>query len=213
MVIVPDASIKPGMYYLALEAAQDFDAKTIFVNFESPNWFNSMSPVARPYENFVNWYATGSFCDLILSSASVAIPFAEQYYRTPYNDATLDYAPPAINNAIADIVVSEKHPKEKQVVVISRFGSLNSHKNMDQLLNVLPDELAGYTLALIVGTGEQPTEDALASLTDALGEKQLGSRKVRGNRQVRTHDFPVAVRGVRLSAGRGGLRRNALRGL
>lgn len=174
VVIVPDASIKPGMYYLALEAAQDFDAKTIFVNFESPNWFNSMSPVARPYENFVNWYATGSFCDLILSSASVAIPFAEQYYRTPYNDATLDYAPPAINNAIADIVVSEKHPKEKQVVVISRFGSLNSHKNMDQLLNVLPDELAGYTLALIVGTGEQPTEDALASLTDALGEKQIG---------------------------------------
>lgn len=173
VVVVPHGAQKSALYTAALEVARDNDATTLFVNFESPNWFNELSPDPKPEVNFLNWYAAASFCDAILCSAETGVPYAKEYFTTPYHEPQLAVAPPSINNGIADRVVEAMPEKERQVVVIGRFGDLSRHKNMDQLLKMLPEELSGYTLAIIVGTGLMPGDENVDKLQASVEQRGL----------------------------------------
>ena len=171
VVMVPD--LADEVVIQALQIAKRNGAKTGFINFESPNWFNAMSPEPRPLDGFRNWYAMGCFSDVILSSASTAVPFAERYYKNPFNTASYGVARPAINDSAAAIVKAAMPKKDKRITVFGRFGSSSSHKNLDGLLAVLPEGLDGYKLALVAGTSNHIEEATVQAMSDALAERGI----------------------------------------
>ncbi|MFW8637113.1 glycosyltransferase [Cribrihabitans pelagius] len=163
VVILPDGSRNPGMYYRVFEKAQSCNAKTVFINFESPNWFNALSPAPKKLADADNWFAASCFSDIVLSSAETAIPFAESYYQTLFHAPAFAAAPPAINSPVADLVKQQNFSREKQIVLISRFGNVSAHKNIDAVFDCITPEMQGYTLALIAGTSDLPDAQTLAA--------------------------------------------------
>mgnify|MGYP000111986543 CR=1 FL=1 len=170
VVILPDGSSNPVMYHEAFAKAQACNAKTAFINFESPNWFNALSPAPKKLADADTWFAAACFSDIILSSAQTAIPFAERFYKTLYHKPTFAAAPPAINSPIADLVKSENLPREKQITLISRFGNISAHKNINAIFDCITPEMKGYTLALIAGTSDLPDEATLLKFRSRLEE-------------------------------------------
>lgn len=171
VVMVPD--LNPEVCVLALNAARENKAKTALVNFESPNWFNAMSPEPRPLEEFTNWYAAGCFTDVILCSAKTAVPFAERFYANPFHEQLVAVAPPAINDPIARIAMSNPPKKESRITVFGRFGAVSKHKNLDGLLEILPDELPGYTLTLVAGTSNKIDPEEIQEMEGALEQRGM----------------------------------------
>lgn len=170
VITLPDGSSNPDMYHKVFEKAQACGAKTAFINFESPNWFNALSPAPKKLADADNWFAAACFSDIILSSAQTAIPFAQRYYQTLYHQPTFAAAPPAINSPIADLVKAQNMPREKQIILISRFGNVSAHKNINAIFDCITPEMEGYTLALIAGTSDLPDEDTLAEFRGRLAE-------------------------------------------
>lgn len=170
VVILPDGAGDPHLYFKALDIARSHNARTIFINFESPNWFNALSPQPKELSKMDNWFAAGCFSDIILSSANTALPFAESYYQSPFHTPLFAVAPPSINSPIADLVRHEKHPKEKQIILISRFGNISAHKNINAIFDCITPEMNGYTLALIAGTAPLPDQDTLDTFRARLAE-------------------------------------------
>jgi glycosyltransferase involved in cell wall biosynthesis len=150
IVAVPDLS--DNVCKSVLQKAKEDDALTAFVNFESPNWFNAMSPDPRPLGDFVNWYSAGCFSDVILCSAETSIPFAKRFFENPLTQQIFEVATPAINDPIANLVVTRPPSRKKRITVFGRFGAVSAHKNLHSLLECLPNQLDGYTLSLIAGT-------------------------------------------------------------
>lgn len=174
VVVVPNGGTKIGGYHEALEIARRCDARTVFLNFESPNWFNVLSPEPRQLSEYAGWFAAACFSDVILSSAETAIPFARDFYRTMFHQPEFAAAPPAINSPVANIVLRDKVSRERQVVVISRFGDLSRHKNIEAIFDIFPPEMQGYTVALVAGTSDLPNQatiDGLTARMEGLGMK------------------------------------------
>lgn len=168
VVVLPDGSSNPVMYHEVFAKAQVCNAKTVFINFESPNWFNALSPVPKKLADADAWFAVACFSDIILSSAQTAIPFAKRFYKTLYHSPTFAAAPPAINSPIADLVKAENLPREKQITLISRFGNISAHKNINAIFDCITPEMEGYTLALIAGTSDLPDDDTLSEFSSRL---------------------------------------------
>lgn len=170
VVLLPDGASDPSMYYQVLEKARACNAKVAFMNFESPNWFNALSPVPKKLVDADNWFATACFSDIIISSANTAVPFAKTFYQTLFHKPIFVVAPPAINSPIADLVKEQKIAREKQIILISRFGDTSAHKNINAIFDCITPEMEGYTLALIAGTSVLPDGEVLEAFVARLKE-------------------------------------------
>lgn len=173
VVVLPDGARDPAMYHKAYAKAQSCGAQTAFLNFESPNWFNALSPAPRDLSQSDNWFAAACFSDIILSSAETAIPFAKRFYRTLYHQPAFAAAPPAINSPIADLVRQDPPARERQIILISRFKNASAHKNIDAIFDIVTPEMEGYTLALIAGTSELPDAATLEAFRTRLADMGL----------------------------------------
>lgn len=173
VVVLPDGSRDPSMFYSAFEKAKSCNAKTVFLNFESPNWFNALSPSPKDLYEQDNWFAASCFSDIILSSAETALPFAKDFYKTTYNSPKFAAVSPAINSPVADLVLSDPPRREKQIILISRFDKNSSHKNLEAVFDVISTNMQGYTLALVAGTSSSPDEATLDRFRRRLEGKGL----------------------------------------
>jgi glycosyltransferase involved in cell wall biosynthesis len=173
VVMAPDGAPQPVVLLKALEIARQNNARTAFVNFESPNWFNALSPAPKKLSDFGHWFAAACFSDIILSSCETAVPFAQSFYKTLFHEPVFGVAPPSINAPIADLVRSRNLPREKQIILISRFGDASAHKNIDAIFDLIVPEMSGYTLALIAGTSELPDAATLRDFESRLAERGL----------------------------------------
>lgn len=173
VIVLPDGARNPAMYHKAYAKAQSCGAKTVFINFESPNWFNALSPAPKDLRQSDTWFAAACFSDIILSSAETAQPFAKSFYQTLYHTPTFAVASPSINDGIADLVKQEALPREKQIILISRFKNSSAHKNIDAIFDIITPEMQGYTLALIAGTSELPGERDLEAFRARLADRGL----------------------------------------
>jgi hypothetical protein len=157
--VTPDFSDAPDLYTQSLQLAKAQSAKVGLINFESPNWFNEWVDHPRPASRWRHWLTTANFADVIISSADVSSVYAKVYYNQVNDHLTYVTVPPAINSGAGDFVRAKGVEKEDRIVCISRFGKDAAHKNIEGILPLLSDATRGYTLALIVGTGDLPNEE------------------------------------------------------
>jgi glycosyltransferase involved in cell wall biosynthesis len=151
--LIPSMSLDSEFYVRALFFTRSREAKLVLLNFETPNWFNSLSPEKRPFYYWDYWKCSSKFASMILSSAKESNDFARLFFTSSPAVTRFNYCYPSINSIVADSVKSIK--KEKRIILLTRF-QLAEHKGGFESSNLICEAMRGYTLVLIVGTGDVP---------------------------------------------------------
>lgn len=161
VVLVPDQHSGLDYYLNAVCLARDSGAQLVLLNFESPNWFNALSPVTRPEGLWRGWFMASAYASVVLSSTAEGSHFAQRYYDQAPADCVFTHAWPAINDAA--LAQSQPAPKKPQVLLFLR-GAADAHKGGQQCARLFSPALQGHTLILVCARAL--AEQVVADLQD-----------------------------------------------
>ncbi len=143
-----------GFFTAVRSFARERAAKLVLLNFETPNWFNTLSPAPVDDTLWDSWKACCEDGCLVLSLSMEGMKYARRFY-TDYPDITeFDYCYPSINSVAADSV--HEQTKEKRTVVITSFD--HRQKGGSDVLDVICPAIKGHTLIFLIGKGHVPEE-------------------------------------------------------
>ncbi len=157
VVMAPNNDKRPYFYDDVVDFARVQGARLMLLNFETPNWFNALSPVKRDPALWDNWRRHGADWDIVLSSAAESTTHARPFFEDCSPRARHEHCYPSINTVVADRIGELE--RERRVVLLTRF-SRAEHKGSNRLAELPCEALRGYTLVIIVGTGQVPPEAA-----------------------------------------------------
>lgn len=152
VVVTPGRSDAPIYYNAARVTALMSGAQLVLINFESGNWFNEVAPQPRDLASWDHWKRVIEPGGTVLSSAHESERWAKEFYvENPSKTRFAVWSPP-INSAAADESYDRFRVKEKRAVIISRLS--DPHKGMSSILEIIPEEMKGWTLSVISGSGD-----------------------------------------------------------
>ncbi|MCF7943182.1 MAG: glycosyltransferase [Spirochaetia bacterium] len=146
-IYVPHASCHGVYTSNALDYIQKASPKVVLLNFESENFFNKYSPKKKPSIHWQGWYEIATNADLILSSTKISNKYAVDDYHQVKSSTIFDYCYPPLNFTSIRGVKSTK--KTKSIVSFVRTSA--AHKGSSLLIDVLSEDLRGYTYHIISG--------------------------------------------------------------
>ena len=164
VVIVPGQG-NPQKHSEFLRHAIECHAKIILLNFESPNWFNSVSPFKRDPNLWEGWDIISQYADFILSISAEGNKWAKEYYSEVKPDCQFGYCYTAINSVVADTAPAIA-PRLKQIVMLTR---VDPHKGLGAMQPFIHRDFAGFKLLVCIGSGEVPA-DLKRSWRDKFGQ-------------------------------------------
>lgn len=156
LVVIPTGGHDRRFYLNALEAAGASGAKVVLLSFETPNWYEALSPFPRsplPTEAWRSALASGG---LVLTIAEAGVPWAEEYYRSA-SDQILRFGHwyPAINDVAAQrAVATTRLDGFERITAFVRTS--DPHKGAHDLLSLPPELFRGRILSVIFGRGVDP---------------------------------------------------------
>ena len=166
VVLVPHLARWRGFFSRTLLLARKHQARVVLLSFETPNWYNRLSPSPRDPSLWDNWKRSAKNASLILSSSAEGNWFAQQYYDNCSTQTLFDYCYPSINSIVADSVVGVQ--REKRIIFLTRFVWAE-HKGGHDVAEVICEAMRGHTLVLLVGAGEAPPAQ-MAQLRRRVGQ-------------------------------------------
>jgi glycosyltransferase involved in cell wall biosynthesis len=154
LVLVP--GLDEGLYFYlrTLVFAVSKRASLILLSFETPNWFNALSPSRRDPSLWNNWRRCAKNASLILSISAEGDRFARRFYDSSPSQTLFDYCYPPINSVVADSVVGIQ--REKRIIFMTRFVWAE-HKGGYDVTELVCEAMRGHTLVLLVGAGDVPS--------------------------------------------------------
>jgi glycosyltransferase involved in cell wall biosynthesis len=159
VVVVPGMDREDTVYRSALSFAALRAAPVVLLNFETPNWFNALSPAPRDEDLWRHWKTTAEFCSVILSSTKESMRHARAYYPdTPWLEHR--YAWPGLNTDAAERTMDVK--REKRLLFLSARNTYGEHKGLADIPALFGPYLRGYTAAVICGGDDLPESFRLA---------------------------------------------------
>lgn len=166
VVCVPGSSFSQ-VYQLAIRLSIRSQASLAFINFESANWFNHLSPVKRGSWRWWPWKLTAAISDSIVSSCLESTRFAKPFYSQSTN-ASFESISPAVNDHV-------KHVGEVQeddvfrVFVPTRIRG-GSHKGVRDFSLILSKLTKPCTVALNV---DDPQDEIILQLSRDLAKRGI----------------------------------------
>ena len=151
--LIPKRDKKPSFYIKVMYFAMTRNARMVLLNFETPNWFNLLSPEPINSNLWKNWKRSSAMSSMILSSAKESLKFAEIYFDICPPETKFEYCYPSINSIVADSIREQK--KEKRIILITRFKN-SGHKGGFDTQKLFCDAMKGYTLVILLGSGNIP---------------------------------------------------------
>ncbi|UFN50305.1 glycosyltransferase [Roseomonas sp. OT10] len=152
VLLIPTSSRDRAVYVGARGFARRRGARLALFNFETPNWFNALSPVRRDEAGWAEWRllaeeaaATGL---LVLSNSRES----ERHARDWFGDPRIlhDHWHQPINlDALARVA-----PQYRERRILAFVRPRDPHKGAADIPAVLCEALRGWTLSLIVGSPE-----------------------------------------------------------
>lgn len=161
VVCVPGGSFSE-VYHLAIKIARKNKAGLAFLNFESGNWFNKLSPTKRSIWRWWPWRLTAFLSDSIVSSSFESNKFAMAFYHSGKH-ANFITIPPAVNDHVKR--VSELEPREEFRVFIPTRIRGGSHKGTGDFSLILSKLTKPCEVILNV---DEPNDDIVRELKEDL---------------------------------------------
>jgi glycosyltransferase involved in cell wall biosynthesis len=146
VICVPSLSLDWTLYARAIEAKAAWPCHLMFIDFESPDWYNANNAVKRTRGQTLSWRLTAHLCDSIVSATRYGSEQAQRYYVSARGDRVFAIGPPSINSIAAD--AAPCLPK-RQVICIARVSRTSPHKGVRTIRRFLCPELAGHDLVLL----------------------------------------------------------------
>lgn len=170
LVVVPHGSFELEFYGNALAFAARTAARVVLLNFETANWFNSLSLKERDPARWRGWKMVADHAAMILSSAAESTGFAREFYRPVAKETRFEHCWAPINSRVADRLPDI--PKEKRVLIFTRFAHAE-HKGASLIPEVVSEAMRGHTLVFVVGVGTPPIEftEAIAKCAERFGAR------------------------------------------
>ncbi len=167
VLLVPGAH-DPRFYLWTRYFAWQRGAQLILLNFESGNWFNSLSPVKADLSRWTHWRRAAKHASLILSLTAEGNRYAREFYRAVYPWARFSFCYPAINIEAANR--APECAREKRLIIFGRYEG-DEHKGILGIESLIGPALSEYTLVVILGRGKIPDSihDSLAGACEAHG--------------------------------------------
>lgn len=145
VLLIPDHSPLSGIYEKAILSAKISNSKLVLLNFETPNWFNSMSKVPRPEYFWEGWNYVARHASMILSSNSESMGYARKYFTN--TKAVHEYAYPAINASVQSKLNTSA--RKRQAVVITRFDKKSLHKGGAEIVKFFCQRFEDYNFIFV----------------------------------------------------------------
>lgn len=146
VICVPSLSLDWTIYARAIEAKAAWQSHLMFIDFESPQWYNENNAVKRTAAQTASWRMIAGVCDSILSFTHYGSRMAAAYYNSGSASRQFVSCVPAINSIAADEAQCE--PKS-QVICIARISKTSPHKGLTAIRSFMHEELRGYNLILL----------------------------------------------------------------
>ncbi len=161
VILVPQLHNRHHFFAKTLYLAAKHKARLVLLNFETPNWFNALSPEPRKSALWDGWLGASQAADMILSLTQEGTHYARDFYTNTVDGVLFRHCYPTINTYAVNAV--GRVTRERQIICSTRFGRGSKHKGANELLKAIGPATSGYTLAIIVGTGqiESKTRKAL----------------------------------------------------
>jgi hypothetical protein len=141
-----------SLYYKSILSSYVNKSKLVLLNFESPNWYNDLSPVKKNDNLWSGWNLVAKESVIILSSCNESTKFAKKYYVTN-DDAQFLTCEPSINSFALS---SKPLKKEDEIIVITRFDKQSLHKGGMEILNIFSKAISKYTVKFLIGSDLDP---------------------------------------------------------
>lgn len=166
VVCVPGSSYSE-VYRLAIKLAKSNEARLSIINFESGNWFNSLSPVKRSNLRWLPWKLTATLSDSVVSSSITSNRFAETFYKTGKR-TNFVAIPPAVNDHVKRITQLE--PSEEFRIFIPTRIRGGYHKGIGDFYLILSKLKKPSTVVLNV---DKPNDIKIIDLKDDLERRGI----------------------------------------
>ena len=151
-IVVPHNKCNGHFVKNALQFAMKKKARIGFLNFETPNWYNQLSPIKREANDWEGWKKLAKYSSVIFSSSAEGTKFAKEFYPIKNKNQSFCHCWPPVNTRVADMLPAYK--KEKRIVLFVRFTA-SEHKGSNLIADIISKGMSGYTLVLIVGLGTE----------------------------------------------------------
>ena len=149
VICVPAIAAGKKFYQACMDFSIRKGARFVFINFETPNWYQLYAKMERPLSDYEILRDICKYGCLVLSSAKESQKYAKTFYDKYPKKTEFSVWSPPINTIVADNV---REDKQDQILVFLRIK--DKHKGGDDFLKLLGDYLRGMTCVCIVGTGE-----------------------------------------------------------
>lgn len=149
VVIIPHQGAAPLLGEWTRHAIE-CRAKIILLNFETPNWFNAVSPFKRDVASWIGWDIVSEYAHLILSISGEGNKYAREYYHNCSPNCLFEYSYPGINSIMADQAPLAKE-RDKRIVLLTR---VDAHKGFNVLEPLIHPGLSGYQVDVYLGNGQ-----------------------------------------------------------
>lgn len=160
LLLIPHAADNNAFFMKAEWLARKCGARLALLNFETPDWFNALSPIPRDPALWEGWKYTARRASIVLSLSQEGDRYARAFYEDCPPETLFAPCHCGINSPVADSV--PEIPREKRILMITRFAHAE-HKGVGDIQEVLCEAMRGYTLTLMVGQGA-PSRRRMASL-------------------------------------------------
>ncbi len=169
VILVPHLNVDPSFFMRIKAFAVSRKARLATLNFETPNWYNALSPSPRSPHVYTGWKRMCGYADMIISSAEESVRYAREYFDDIGPETIHTACYPSINSRVADTVTGVK--PENRVLLFGRFFAQDAHKGSTQANKLFCEALRGYTMVFIVGSKQAtpPEFDRWQVEADAFG--------------------------------------------
>jgi glycosyltransferase involved in cell wall biosynthesis len=148
---VPHLGKWNAMYEKAIACSILNRSRLMFLNFETPNWFNEWAPEKRMRADWLPWLHMAANAHMICSISRTGMKYAQDYYNAiDYKGIHSTWHPP-INSRTADRVQSIKYEGKRTIICITRIEEGHAHKGAKDLLEIISPEISGAKLQIVLG--------------------------------------------------------------
>ena len=147
-LIAPHLKVEPIFVENVERFLKKTGAEAAFINFETPNWFNSMSSVSRNLEMWSGWIELSNLCTFVINISHEGMNYAKKYYTKPGIRHLVIW--PYVTSRVYYSVLRETIKREKNILALIREGH-GDHKGTDVVLSCLIPKFKDFEFTLLSG--------------------------------------------------------------
>lgn len=153
--LIPNQSRRSYFYRSIQLFSIEAKAKLVFLNFESGNWYEKVSPFKKSFNHWRNWQKACSVGAIVLSSNQESENYAVEFYNKFSSNVRYINSWPAVNDMQIASVNASVPQKRNHIVFFVRLS--DKHKGSEDIQHFFDKRFEGYTFKFIIGSNVLPS--------------------------------------------------------